>query len=171
VSELEKIDRVHLDAAEGWIGLGNFNEANEELEQIAPEHRARPDVLEVGWHIYAHAKKWVKCLDVAAAIIKAAPHRPEGWVHRSFALHELNRTQEALDSLLPVWEKFPKAWPIPYNLACYCSQLGRLDEAQKWFRKAMAIDEDRVKRAGLDDPDLKPLWDKMKKDAWKSLGL
>jgi hypothetical protein len=31
-----------------------------------------------------------------------------------------------------------------------------LEECQKWFKKAMAIDEDKVKRAALDDPDLKP---------------
>ncbi len=40
-------DQRHLDAAEGWIGLGNHIEANEELEQITPQNRAHPAVLEV----------------------------------------------------------------------------------------------------------------------------
>ena len=29
------------------------------------------------------------------------------------------------------------------------------------FPEVMAIDEDTVKRAAIDDPDLKPLWDRM----------
>lgn len=66
------------------------------------------------------------------------------------------------DQLLPVADTFPKVWTIPYNLACYCAQLRRLDESQEWFKKAMAIDEHTVKRAGIDDPDLKPLLDSLK---------
>jgi hypothetical protein len=47
-----------LEAAEGWLGLGNFLEANEELEKIEPKLRAHPAVLEVRYKIYAGAKKW-----------------------------------------------------------------------------------------------------------------
>jgi hypothetical protein len=98
-------------------------------------------------------------VDIAGAIIKLAPNRPEAWIQRSFALHELKRTQEAFDQLLPMSVKVPKVWTIPYNLSCYCAQLGRLDECQDWFNIAMAIDAHTVRRAGIDDPDLKPLWD------------
>ena len=62
---------------------------------------------------------------------------------------------------------FLKLWTTPYNLACYCVQLGRLDECQVWFKMAMAIDEQTVKRAAIDDPDLKPLWDSMSTTIWK----
>ena len=158
---LEPPDRQHLEAAQGWLELGNHAEANEELERIAPRLRVHPDVLEVRWHLYAHAKKWDACVDIAQAIIKLDASRPDAWIHRSFALHELKRTQEAFDLLLPVADEFPNAWMVPYNLACYCAQLGRLDECQSWFKKAMAIDEDTVKRVAIDDADLKPLWDSM----------
>ena len=100
-------------------------------------------------------------------IVKLDPNRPFGWIHRSFALHELKRTQEAFDLLLPVANRFSKVWTIPYNLACYCAQLGRLDECQAWFKQAMAIDEQAVKQAAMDDPDLKPLWDSMSATVWK----
>jgi hypothetical protein len=79
----------------------------------------------------------------------------------------MKRTQDAFDQLLPVEEKFPKVWMIPYNLACYCAQLGRLEECQAWFKKAMAIDERTVRRVAIDDPDLKPLWDSMSGTIWK----
>jgi hypothetical protein len=58
-------------------------------------------------------------------------------------------------------------WTIPYNLACYSAQLQHLEEAEKWLKKAMAIDEKTVKRAAIDDPDLLPLWDSMSGTLWK----
>ena len=69
--------------------------------------------------------------------------------------------------LLAGADKFPKVWTIPYNLACYCCKLGRVDECQDWLKKAMAIDKLAVQRAALDDPDLKPLWDSMSGTLWK----
>jgi hypothetical protein len=62
---------------------------------------------------------------------------------------------------------FPKVWTIPYNLACYCAQLGRLDECKESFKMAINIDEQTVRRAAIDDPDLKPLWDNMGGTLWK----
>lgn len=152
-------DKRHLLAAEGWLELGLHLEANAELEKIQPQLRAHPDVLELRWQIYAKEKKWEACVDIGNAVVRYAPDRPDGYIHRSFALHELKRTQEAFDQLLPVGEKFPQVWTIPYNLACYCSQLNRLEEAGDWLKKAIAVDKEAVQKAALDDPDLKPLWD------------
>jgi tetratricopeptide (TPR) repeat protein len=167
MKDLEPPDSLHLLAAQGWLELGNHLEADKELDEILLQLRTHPDVLEIRWQIYAHAKKWDACVDIAGATIKLAPERSEGWIHRSFALHALQRTQDAFDQLLPVADRFPKVWTVPYNLSCYCAQLGRLDECQKWLKQAMAIDEETVKRAAIDDADLKPLWDSMSGTFWK----
>jgi tetratricopeptide (TPR) repeat protein len=159
-------DNLHLQAAQGWLELGNHLEANEELERIAPGRRAHPDVLEVRMEIYSIAKHWSSVVTVADALVRLAPANPNGWVRRSYALHELKRTQEAYDQLLPVAEDFPSLWVILYNLACYTAQLGRLDEAQAWFKKAMAVDETTVKREAIADPDLQPLWDSLSGTMW-----
>jgi len=108
-------------------------------------------------------------VDIATTVIELAPERFDGWIHRSFALHELNRTQEAFENLLPAADKFPEVWTIPYNLACYCSQMLRLEEADTWLKKAMVIDEQTVKRLAIDDPDLQPLWDSMGGTMWKKI--
>jgi hypothetical protein len=41
----------HLQAAEGWLELGNAQEANQELERITPSLRAHPAVLDLRWGI------------------------------------------------------------------------------------------------------------------------
>jgi tetratricopeptide (TPR) repeat protein len=117
--------------------------------------RAHPGVLELRLQIYWTAKKWEACVEIASALVKLNPGGDHGWIGRSFALHELKRTQEAYDFLLPADNEFLKNWTIPYNLACYCAQLNRLEEAQIWFKKAMSINENTVNREAIDDPDLK----------------
>jgi tetratricopeptide (TPR) repeat protein len=160
-------DQHHLDAAEGWLGLGDYLAANEEMELISPELRACLEVLLLRLQIYWRAKQWEVCVELAGAVVKAAPDLPDGWIGRSFALHELKRTGEAYDLLLPAKEMFPQNHTIPYNLACYCAQLTRLDEAEIWLMRAMKFDEDAVRRNAIGDPDLKPLWDRMSDVLWR----
>lgn len=167
MKNLERPDSIHLEAAEGWLGLGDIAAAHDELEQISAPLRAHPVVLVTRCEIYGKAGKWDAVATIADTLVKMMPDESSGWIQRSFALHELKCTQEAFDNLLPVAVKFPRVWNIPYNLACYCAQLGRLDECQDWFKKAMAIDEETVKQQAIDDPDLKPLWDSMGGTMWK----
>jgi tetratricopeptide (TPR) repeat protein len=152
-------DQMHLNAAEGWLGLGNHLEANAELENVTAAFRSHPAVLELRWHIYAKAKKWDACVDVASAVVKMAPDLVNGWIHRSFALHALKRTQEASDLLLAAADRFPKAWLVRYNLACYACQLGNNEEAWDWLEEAFDLGEcNQVKIMALDDPDLEQFW-------------
>ena len=159
MNEMEPPDIHHLLAAQGWLELGNHVEADKELEKIAPQLRNHPDFLEIRCNIRHIQKNWDACVEIAHALIAADPDRMTGWVRHSFALHELKRTEEAYVHLATVADDFPGQWVVPYNLACYCSQLGKFDEAKEWFKKALLIGETEVQNAGLDDPDLKPLWD------------
>jgi predicted Zn-dependent protease len=107
-------DNKHLDAAEGWLGLGNWREANEELENIAPKLRAHPYVLELGYEIYSAAKKWDGAVEIAGTMARLLPDNPWGHFHLAFSLHELKRTKEAYETLKPVVDKFPKEYLMPH---------------------------------------------------------
>ena len=155
-------DIFHLQAARGWLELGNPLEANVELGKISPALGVHPDVLEVRWQISAKAKQWEACVDLAEGLIALTPDNPFGWIHRSFALHELKRTQEAWDNLIRVTKKFPEEPIILYNLSCYACKLGNLQDALNWLQKAFAVgDATQVKLMALVDPDLEPLWDRI----------
>lgn len=159
VKPLTRQAALHLDAAEGWLELGNYLEAHEELEQIPAELRSHPDVLEVRFKIYAKAVKWEACADIAQAICKLVPNYSVGFIHLAYSLHEMKRTKEALHTLLPVAEKFRDEWVIPYNLACYSCQLGDLNEALRWLERAFAVSgKAEIKSKALEDRDLEPLW-------------
>lgn len=160
-------DQRHLEAAEGWLELGLPLEAKAELAKIPQQLQGHPDVLELRWHICAKESLWAACLKISAAIIQLAPERVDGWIHHSFALHELQRTQDAINQLLPVVERFPKVWTIPYNLACYAAQLHQYHEAKKWLGQALALDKKMVQQAAPDDKDLQPLWDNLGGVMWE----
>jgi predicted Zn-dependent protease len=156
---IEQPDRWHLNAAEGWLGLGNYEEANKELAEISPEVRGHPEVLKVQYEIHAALKKWDCAAEIARTIAQVEPDEPFGVVKRAYALHEIKQTEEALEVLLPAVDCFPEEWIIPYNLACYSCQTGDLTAAWKWLERAFAVaGKGRIRATALDDPDLEPLW-------------
>jgi tetratricopeptide (TPR) repeat protein len=159
VKTLAPPDSHYLNAAEGWLGLGDYQSALEELELINPALRAHPDVLAVRCDIYTDAMKWPAVVAVASALVRLIPDRPSGWVRRSFALHGLKQTQQAFDLLLPAVRKFPEVSTIPYNLACYCAQLGGIEEARHWLHQSYEVGNAAIlKNAARNDPDLAPLF-------------
>jgi predicted Zn-dependent protease len=159
VTQSRPADSFHLQAAQGWIELGNHLEANEELEQIAASLRSHPDVLELRFQIYAAEEKWEACMDIAAALVKLAPKRPVGWIYRASALHELKRTVQARDELLPAARKFPKDWLVRYNLARYACRLCKLAEARVWLGQAFELgDPKKLKIMALEEADLEMIW-------------
>ena len=162
LAQLQHPDPMHLEAAAGWIPLGDYNSANDELEKIRAEWRAHPDVLDLRWLIYSHHEQWDACLDIASAIVKIASDRVWGWVHKAYALRRATGggIEKAKPVLLEAAKLFPDDDIIQYNLACYCAQLGELNAAQEHLDKSYELgDAKQIKLMALDDDDLKPLWD------------
>ena len=96
--------------------------------------------------------------------MEAARQLPDdafGWIHQAYALRRVTGggIKAAWDALLLAADRFPSQPMIAFNLACYACQLGRLDEAREWLRKAMDVDDEKeIKTRALDDLDLEPLW-------------
>ena len=159
MNELPHPDHRYLEAAEGWLGLGNWREAGAELEQIQPQFRLHPSVLEIRYKIHAEAKRWPEAVVVAKTVRDLLPDELWGYFYTAYALHELKDTQAAYDTLATVVAKYPEDYMIQYNLACYACQLGRLEEAQQWLKQAMDLGGQRdLTELALEDEDLKPLW-------------
>ena len=127
-------------------------------------------MLKLRYLVYDAAKKWDMALEIAACLHRELPDDPWGGTHAGTALFALGRIQEAKDLTLQLAVQFPQDWPVRYNLACYCAKLGQIKEAEQWFKAAMAIDEKTVRRMGIDDPDLEPLWEGMRDTTWKKAG-
>ena len=162
IKALEPPDLHHLNAAEGWLGLGNAAEAELELSRLNPSVLEHPEVLRVRYSLHALTKQWENAAEIAQQLCQIVPGVPLGWIHLAFALHELRRTQEAHNVLLPIVGRFPDEYVIRYNLACYSCQLGALEEARAWLKKAMLIaGKDTIKNMARTDVDLQTLWNEI----------
>ena len=162
LAQLQHPDTMHFKAGVGWIQLEDYDSANDELEKIRAEWRAHPDVLELRGLIYSHREQWDACLDITSAIVKMAPDRVWGWVHKAYA--QRRATGGGIEKAKPLLEEAAKLFPdhdmIQYNLACYCAQLGQLEAAKEYLGKSYELgDAKQIKLRALDDDDLKPLWD------------
>lgn len=162
---LEAPDPHYLSAAEGWLGLGNPKEAAAEWDRLSPDGQRHPAALEIRWQIFARVADWDGALEVARALVVAAPDECVGWLHRAYALRRATTggLEQAWDALHPAADKFPEEDVVAYNLACYATQLGRPDEGWEWYLRAVQISGDgkRVKAMALRDDDLKPLWERI----------
>ena len=161
MSQLEPPNTHLLSAAAGWLGLGNIAEAKAELAQIDAACQEHPDVLELRWEIAASEHDWGHGLEIARKLLQSAPERASGWLHQAYALRRVpdGTVKKAWDALLPAFEKFPEESIISFNLSCYACQLGQLDAARVWFKRALVIGgKQRIKAQALADADLEPLW-------------
>jgi tetratricopeptide (TPR) repeat protein len=153
------LNKSYLEAAEAWLTLGNYLEANEELERISPTLRAHPDVLEMRCRVYEAAGHWEANLMIARTLAEQMPHRPSGILHTARCLHRLSRTEEAYDLLAGAARYFPSHSALHYDLAVYATRLGHLDVAKQSLKIVFENDPDGAHRIkALDDLELSDLW-------------
>lgn len=159
MKSLPQTDALHLQAAEGWLELGNHLEANEELEKIPARNRVHPDFLDMRWRIYAAAKHWEMCLEIAEALTDIAPNRMSGWLHLASTLHSMDQSEDACQCLVDSVDLFSDNALFLYNIACYSCQAGLLQDAVIWLEEVFKFDEKgELKKLALQDPMLEPLW-------------
>ncbi len=162
MNRLEPPDSTHLNAAQGWLALGNPIEAGAELEKISAGSRAHPEVLQVRWRLCAKAGQWEAGLEIATALTRTTPDLIFGWLFQAFSLRKLERTAEAKEVLVSVMDRFEANSTFPYYVACYCARLGQANEAKGWLTLALAHaksdgERDRLKQRAHGEPDLEPI--------------
>jgi hypothetical protein len=159
MAPLSVADQFHLRAAEGWLELGNPNEAQAELSQLDPQLTMHPDVLHLRWQIQRRAKDWDACFQLARTLTETAPTDPRAWTALAQTYYYSARIQEAYDLAVSKITSFPKHWPLYYDAACYACLTGRLSQAKQFLQLATALgNESEVMQLAANDPDLKALW-------------
>src|SRR5512137_210535 len=101
MSPLPSEDLHHLQAAQGWLELGNHLEAIAELDKIPASQRTHPAVLALRWSGCAMAKQWEACAEIAKAMTQLLPDHDQSWVNLANSLYFAGHTQAAYDCLKP----------------------------------------------------------------------
>lgn len=150
----------HLEACSGYITLGMYEDAWNELESIPPELRAHVDVIELRLEIYQALAKWESARVLAESMAKQDPENPNWWIAWAYSLRREKSIGEAREVLQEAVLRHPSVALIQYNLACYACVLGEVKEAHRLLATAFTLD-DTLKKIALDDPDLDNIFGEM----------
>ena len=107
-----------------------FDDAAMVLEEIAPEDKTRNEVLGARVNLYMLAKKWDMAAAVASHLVKVDPQTAEWWINLAYAVRRAESVEKAEIILLRAQAIHPKNALIVFNLACYASVTGRIEEAK-----------------------------------------
>jgi tetratricopeptide (TPR) repeat protein len=143
-------------AASGLSELGLYQEAVEELESLPIEIRETTVVLASWLELYQHWHKWAEALAVAQRLTELEPDESNWVIALAYAMRRASGLTLARQVLQNAVEKFEHCAAIHFNLACYASQLGELDEARTRLTQAIELDREFATLAKT-DPDLAPI--------------
>ena len=85
---LEPPDQQYWQAAIGYVELGMFQDANDQLEKIDPFNRAAPEVLAVRLAIYRGLKKWELMQQIAKRLKEFQPDNVQWTISLAYATGE-----------------------------------------------------------------------------------
>ena len=151
------LTRNALDAAAGYFSLGLYEEALEEIEVLPLAIRSSEGVMEMRLAIYHAAKHWEAGRLLAESLAKNQPANPSWWIQWAYCLRREKSVIEARGVLWHAAQIHPASGLIIYNLACYASVLGEMDEANQLLTRAFVLDPE-LKATALCDSDLEPIF-------------
>jgi tetratricopeptide (TPR) repeat protein len=158
MTELER----RILAAQGYVELGLYSEAREELSQLPPESADRTDVIELLVLCFMSEKRWAEGLALTQKLRELEPKEPGGFIHAAYCLHELGQTHEALD-LLARGPAVLRTKPVYYyNVGCYLACLGQDEKALQLLEQSFEMDGS-LRSHARKDPDLDGLRQKLEK--------
>jgi predicted Zn-dependent protease len=146
-----------LHAADGYLYLGLADEALGELEAVPVPEQTDVAVMLARVRVLLHLRRWDDAERLSGSGVVRYPNEEEFTVQRAFALHQLNKGDEAVEVLLSAPEWIRRTGILHYNLACYEARLGDLSTARQCIRAAIQLNASMKKNARI-DPDLQALW-------------
>ena len=108
------------------------------------EDRTRNEVLGARVNLYSAAKKWDMVVAVASHLVKVDPQTAGWWISLAYALRRTESVEKAEAILLRAQTIHPKVAMIAFNLACYASVAGRMEQAKEHLRRAIDLDKDGI---------------------------
>lgn len=150
-------DKVRLEAADGFLGLGMAQDAWDELEQIEASNRGLPPVLKVRLEVARAMEKWEMVEAVARHLAKI---EPEESLH-VFSLAQAMRHLKGPEAALAVYEFAADRWPdfahLRVAMAVELCALDRITDAKRMLKVAVEKDP-QLREVILDHPGLEAVW-------------
>lgn len=157
-------EQFRIEAAKGWVLLGDLRDAHEELNHISKQWKQHPEVLELRWYLFAEEPDWESALPIAQKIHKKHPERLFGWLALAHSIFKSTLDAEAAFQLLSPAAEIFEGPQVAYGLACYASLTGDFTAARDWLSRAIEkSDDDQLEDFYKAHPELEALNDYLQK--------
>ena len=113
--------------------------------------------------LYLERKHWKRMELLSQQMVEDHPELVFGWVNWAYALRERSLNEKAKAVAIDALDEHPDEAVLWFNLACYCSLLGEVEESSQHLNKAVSL-EKSFETAAVDDPDLDNLWKWIRKE-------
>jgi tetratricopeptide (TPR) repeat protein len=146
-----------LQAAEGYVFLGLHREALKELDTIDQLDQEDSDVMIARIRTLLHLGRFSAAARLSARGESIHSEEDEFTVQRAFALHRLNKRDEAAKVIqsAPAWLR--RTGILHYNLGCYQARWGDIPTARQCVDAAIQLNA-AIELSMKKDPDLAGLW-------------
>jgi Flp pilus assembly protein TadD len=125
---------------------------------LAPAEQATIEARSARFEVALGETGWAEVVALAPQIVQLDQTRERPWVCWGYALRELQRVEEAQQTLLAGARLITEpSVLVPYNLACYACLLGDWAEARQLLASVVARDPHWAEEA-RQDPDLAALF-------------
>ncbi len=152
------LSEARLQAVQGYLELGMYPEAWTELEGVERAFPASPSTVGMRVQLLMKERRWADAFEESRELRRMLPHGGAGYIHGAFCLHELCRTEEALELLESAPEPVRGQAIFYYNKGCYQAALGRVETAHSCLMRSFDLDHNLLDVA-RHDPDLVVLRD------------
>ena len=149
---------MRLQAVRGYYELEMYDDAWDELKEIEKSYPLTPLILQMKILLLLKEKSWDLALGLSEKLQRMEPENGAGFIQGAYCLHEMKRTNEALELLEIAPDSVRSDAIYFYNKGCYQAAIGDLDTAFDCIKKSFDLDESLIEVARR-DPDLAILKD------------
>ena len=142
-----------LAAADGYLYLGLTEDALDQIAQIPQDEQEEAAVLLARIRVLLHLRRWKDAELLSRRGLGLHPEEGEFTVQRAFALHQMEKGDEAFKVLLAAPDWIRRTGILHYNLACYEARLGDINTARRCIDAAIELNS-AMKKNARSDPDL-----------------
>jgi predicted Zn-dependent protease len=146
-----------LERARGYIDLGMFSEAWQEIQNLPPHLSGTPDAQEMRIIVMLDRGLCAEALSLSENLCDLFPENHAGFIQGAYCLHAMGDTEAAIEHLQSGPGTLREEPVYFYNLACYELALGRDEPALTWLQRALSMGGASLRQRALDDPDLRTL--------------
>lgn len=142
-----------LEKVRGYLDLGMIDEAASEIEKLPLNRRNTEATQEMRIVIQLDRGDLKSAFALCETLCDIAPENHAGFIQGAYCLHELERTEDAIEHLQSGPQTLRDEPVYFYNLGCYELAMGRDQAAVTWLEQSFEMDPAHRKKA-VQDPDL-----------------